>query len=47
MATGSLSKKRGRKKKDKKAIREEKRKIDENIIKLYTNMPTKTKSAMD
>jgi hypothetical protein len=33
--------------KDIKAIREEKRKIDENIIKLYTNMPTKTKSAMD
>ena len=33
--------------KDIKAIREEKRKIDENIIKLYANMPKKTKSAMD
>ena len=33
--------------KDIKAIREEKRKIDENIIKLYANMPKNTKSAMD
>jgi uncharacterized protein YutE (UPF0331/DUF86 family) len=33
--------------KDKKAIREEKRKIDENIIKLHAYMPKKTKSAMD
>lgn len=33
--------------KDIKAIREEKRKIDENIIKLYANMPKKTKSVMD